>query len=79
MDHDYGTAYYKAQLAAGNRLPTKGTVFLSIRDADKGRIVDIARKLRSTGLQLIGTGGTVAPPRGASRGAGMATRSGVLL
>ncbi len=59
MDHDYGTAYYKAQLAAGNRLPTKGTVFLSIRDADKGRIVDIARKLRSTGLQLIGTGGTV--------------------
>ncbi|MEA1966575.1 MAG: carbamoyl-phosphate synthase large subunit, partial [Euryarchaeota archaeon] len=60
MDHDYGTAYYKAQLAAGNRLPTKGTVFLSIRDADKGRIVDIARKLRSTGLQLIGTGGTVA-------------------
>ncbi|NOQ33712.1 MAG: carbamoyl-phosphate synthase large subunit [Methanosarcinales archaeon] len=60
MDHDYGTAYYKAQLAAGNRLPTKGTVFLSIRDEDKGRIVDIARKLRSTGLQLIGTGGTVA-------------------
>jgi carbamoyl-phosphate synthase large subunit len=59
MDYDYGTAYYKAQLAADNRLPTKGTVFLSIRDADKGRIVDIARKLRSTGLQLIGTGGTV--------------------
>jgi carbamoyl-phosphate synthase large subunit len=59
MDYDYGTAYYKAQLAAGNRLPTKGTVFLSIRDADKDRIVDIARKLRKTGLHLIGTEGTV--------------------
>jgi carbamoyl-phosphate synthase large subunit len=59
MDYDYGTAYYKAQLAADNRLPTEGTVFLSIRDADKGLIVDIARKLRSTGLRLIGTGGTV--------------------
>lgn len=59
VDHDYGTAYYKAQLAAGNELPMKGTVFLSIRDADKSQIVDIARKLRSTGLQLIGTGGTV--------------------
>ena len=59
MDHDFGTAYYKAQLAADNRLPTKGTVFLSIRDVDKGRIVDVARKLRSIGLQLVGTGGTV--------------------
>ncbi len=59
MDYDYGTAYYKAQLAADNRLPTKGTVFLSIRDEDKDQIVDVARKLRSTGLHLIGTGGTV--------------------
>ena len=59
MDHDFGTAYYKAQLAAGNRLPVKGTVFLSIRDEDKSRIVDVARKLRSSGLHLIGTGGTV--------------------
>jgi carbamoyl-phosphate synthase large subunit len=60
MDHDYGTAYYKAQLAAGNRLPTKGTVFLSIRDEDKAVILNVARKLRSSGLHLIGTEGTVA-------------------
>ncbi|KAF5415313.1 MAG: Pyruvate carboxylase subunit A [Candidatus Methanogaster sp.] len=60
MAHDFGTAYYKAQLAADNRLPTKGTVFLSIRDEDKDIIVDIARKLRSTGLHIIGTEGTVA-------------------
>jgi len=59
MDLDFGTAYYKAQLAAGNRLPTKGTVFLSIRDADKAAILDVARKLRSSGLHLIGTEGTV--------------------
>ena len=58
--HDYGTAYYKAQLAVDNNLPTKGTVFLSIRDDDRDRIVDIARKLRSTGLYLLGTGGAVA-------------------
>ena len=59
IDYDFGTAYYKAQLAADNRLPAEGTVFLSIRDEDKGRIVDVARKLRSTGLHLIGTEGTV--------------------
>ncbi len=60
MDHDFGTAYYKTQLAAGNRLPTKGAVFLSIRDEDKAAILDVARKLRSSGLHLIGTAGTVA-------------------
>ncbi|HIE32206.1 MAG TPA: carbamoyl-phosphate synthase large subunit, partial [Methanosarcinales archaeon] len=58
-DYDFGTAYYKAQLAAENRLPVEGTVFLSIRDEDKDRIVDVARKMRSTGLHLIGTEGTV--------------------
>ena len=59
IDHDFGTAYYKAELAADNRLPVRGTVFLSIRDADKEAIVDVARKLRSAGLRLIGTEGTV--------------------
>jgi len=59
MAHNYGTAYYKAQLAADNRLPTTGTVFLSIRDDDKALILNVARKLRSSGLHLIGTGGTV--------------------
>jgi carbamoyl-phosphate synthase large subunit len=64
IDYDFGTAYYKAQLAADNRLPAEGTVFLSIRDEDKGRIVDVARKLLSAGLHLIGTEGTVTHLRG---------------
>ena len=59
MDYDFGTAYYKAQLAADNRLPVEGTVFLSIRDDDKAMILNVARKLRSSGLHLIGTEGTV--------------------
>ncbi|MEA1945552.1 MAG: carbamoyl-phosphate synthase large subunit [Euryarchaeota archaeon] len=60
IDHDFGTAYYKAELAADNRLPVEGTVFLSIRNEDKEAIVDVARRLRSSGLHLIGTEGTVA-------------------
>ena len=59
MAYDFGTAYYKAELAADNRLPVRGTVFLSIRKEDKDTIVDVARRLRSSGLHLIGTEGTV--------------------
>jgi len=48
----------KAQLAAGQRLPQSGTVFISVRDADKQAIVEPARMLHDLGFTIIATGGT---------------------
>jgi carbamoyl-phosphate synthase large subunit len=59
IDYDFGRAYYKAELAADNLLPLTGKVFLSIRNADKPQLVEIARKLQAAGLELMGTRGTV--------------------
>ncbi|MBS3737210.1 carbamoyl-phosphate synthase large subunit, partial [Candidatus Bipolaricaulota bacterium] len=54
----FDEAYYKAELAAENELPTSGTVLLSIRDEDKSEVLQIARELREFGLGLVGTEGT---------------------
>ena len=59
IDYDFGRAYYKAELAADNLLPLTGKVFLSIRNADKPELVEVARKLQAAGLELMGTRGTV--------------------
>ncbi len=59
IDYDFGRAYYKAELAADNLLPLTGKVFLSIRNADKTKLVEVARKLHAAGLELMGTSGTV--------------------
>ncbi|MCB1885936.1 MAG: carbamoyl phosphate synthase large subunit, partial [Geminicoccaceae bacterium] len=58
IDRDFGTAFAKSQLAAGQVLPTAGTVFLSVRDADKPGLVPLARGLRGLGFGLVATGGT---------------------
>jgi len=58
IDKDFGRAYFKAQWSAGNTLPQHGKVFLSIRDTDKPKILEIAKKLQKNGLQLIATSGT---------------------
>ncbi|MFQ5736137.1 MAG: carbamoyl-phosphate synthase large subunit [Thermodesulfobacteriota bacterium] len=55
---DFGGAFAKAQIAAGNRLPLKGTVFISIRDEDKPPVLPVAQELASMGFDLIATGGT---------------------
>jgi len=55
---DFGEAFAKAETAAGTRLPDEGTVFLSVRDADKRAVVFLARRLRSLGFGLAATGGT---------------------
>jgi carbamoyl-phosphate synthase large subunit len=59
IDYDFGRAYYKAELAADNLLPLTGKVFLSISNADKTELVEVARKLQAAGLELMGTEGTV--------------------
>ncbi len=60
LDDDFGAAYLKAQIAAGNRLPHRGRVFLSVRDADKLQLVPIARELAALGYRLLATRGTAA-------------------
>jgi carbamoyl-phosphate synthase large subunit len=55
---DFSTAFAKAERAAGRPLPTEGTVFLSVRDADKPAAVPVAAALSGLGFRLLATGGT---------------------
>jgi carbamoyl-phosphate synthase large subunit len=56
----YGQAFAKAQLAAGQRLPRKGTVFLSVNDRDKKHLGALGKELVSLGFRLLATRGTAA-------------------
>ena len=55
---NFGISFAKSQLAAGNKIPTSGTCFLSFIDADKKHAVEIARGLTEQGFTLVATGGT---------------------
>ena len=68
IDSDFSRAFAKAQLAAGTRLPTGGTAFLSVREADKPSIAEIARRLVTLGFSIVATHGTA----GVLRAAGIA-------
>jgi carbamoyl-phosphate synthase large subunit len=54
----FGSAFAKAQLAAGLRLPPSGTAFISVNNHDKPAVVPIARDLRDLGFRLVATRGT---------------------
>ena len=54
----FGSAFAKAQLAAGQRLPTDGAAFISVNNHDKPAVVPIARDLRDLGFTLVATRGT---------------------
>ena len=58
IDKDLYAAFAKAQIAAGNRLPSSGTAFISIKDSDKAKILPVAKKLVSIGFDLVATVGT---------------------
>jgi carbamoyl-phosphate synthase large subunit len=58
LDADLGVAFAKAQAAAKPGLPTKGNVFLSVKDFDKSRAVPIARDLEKLGFTIYSTSGT---------------------
>ncbi|MBW2322446.1 MAG: carbamoyl-phosphate synthase large subunit, partial [Deltaproteobacteria bacterium] len=58
IDTEFGLAYAKAQLAAGQILPRDGTVFISVRDRDKKATVEISKTLASLGFELVATRGT---------------------
>src|SRR5687768_114116 len=54
----FGMAFAKAQLAADNRLPSEGTILLTVNDFDKDAITPIARRFHEMGFSLLGTEGT---------------------
>jgi carbamoyl-phosphate synthase large subunit len=60
IDKDFGRAYIKSQIAAGQNLPKKGNVFISVRDRDKRAVVFIAKKLVDLGFHIYATSGTAA-------------------
>jgi carbamoyl-phosphate synthase large subunit len=60
IDSSVGIAFAKSQLAAGQQLPAKGNVLISVRDADKPAVVPLARRLLSLGFSILATGGTAA-------------------
>jgi carbamoyl-phosphate synthase large subunit len=55
---DFATAFAKAERAAGRALPSRGTAFVTVRDADKAAVVPIARDLARLGFELVATAGT---------------------
>jgi carbamoyl-phosphate synthase large subunit len=58
IDRDYNIAFAKSQLGGGTRLPKEGTVFVSVRDADKPRILETVRLLSELGFRVLATSGT---------------------
>ncbi len=58
IDCDFGSAYIKSQIAAGQKIPLKGNVFISVRDKDKRSIVMIAKQLHEIGFNIFATQGT---------------------
>jgi carbamoyl-phosphate synthase large subunit len=58
IDRDYALAFAKSQIGAGNELPLSGTVFVSVRDADKAGIVAPIRELAHAGFRVVATRGT---------------------
>jgi carbamoyl-phosphate synthase large subunit len=57
---DFATAFAKAERAAGRPLPEEGVAFLSVRDADKDAVLEVAVALADLGFELLATGGTAA-------------------
>ena len=60
IDSTFGVAYGKSQIAAGQRLPKKGKVFISVKNQDKRSIMFIAKKLTDLGFKIMATSGTAA-------------------
>jgi carbamoyl-phosphate synthase large subunit len=60
LDADLGIAYAKSQMAAGSPLPLRGRMFISVSDADKPRVAEVARQFVELGFELVATSGTAA-------------------
>ena len=58
IDRNFAIAFAKSQIGGGSRLPREGTVFVSVRDVDKPRVLEAIRLLVSLGFRIIATSGT---------------------
>ena len=58
ISDDFGIAFAKSQIAAGNSLPTAGNVLFSVRDSDKKKTVELAGDLQKMGFKIVATKGT---------------------
>ena len=58
IDLQFGRAYAKAQLGAGQKLPTSGTVFISVKDRDKAGVLPVAARFHAIGFKILATRGT---------------------
>ena len=58
IDRDFPTAFLKSQMGAGDKLPERGVLFVSVKDSDKETIVPAVRALIQRGFTAIATGGT---------------------
>jgi carbamoyl-phosphate synthase large subunit len=58
LDRGFGVAFAKSQLGSGTHVPKTGTLFVSVRDSDKPRILPAVRMLAELGFQIVATGGT---------------------
>ena len=58
IDRDYAIAFAKSQLGGGSKLPLSGTVFVSVKDSDKDKVVAPIRELAGMGFRIIATRGT---------------------
>ncbi|NJO54410.1 MAG: carbamoyl-phosphate synthase large subunit [Bacteroidales bacterium] len=58
LDRTYAAAFAKSQLGSGTKVPRTGTVFVSVKEADKPRVLPVARLLHELGFKLIATSGT---------------------
>jgi carbamoyl-phosphate synthase large subunit len=58
IDRNFAVAFAKSQIGGGTRLPRSGTVFVSVKDADKPRVLEPVRLLVSLGFRIIATSGT---------------------
>jgi carbamoyl-phosphate synthase large subunit len=58
LDRDYAVAFAKSQLGAGVTVPSSGTVFVSVKESDKPRILDSMRLLAELGFAIVATDGT---------------------
>ena len=58
LDRDYALAFAKAQLGAGVDLPRSGSLFVSVRDEDKAKVLPSVKRLAALGFRVLATGGT---------------------
>jgi carbamoyl-phosphate synthase large subunit len=58
IDKSFGLAFAKSQMAAGFKMPTEGTIFISVNDYHKDKIVEVAKAFQKMGFKILATKGT---------------------